>query len=61
MNIFLGILTLIAAFFVWKVYHNLFNVAYFGFNSIIKELFVCWIIGVIIVGAIATKIFGYVP
>lgn len=42
------IFSVIMAIIVWVVYHNIFNVTYFGSGAIANELFGCLIVGAVI-------------
>lgn len=49
MDMILGLIILVVgtwlAILINKVYHNMFDVAYFGFGAVITEWVVCFIIG----------------
>lgn len=49
------ILAIIVGFIVWAMYHKIFSVAYFGMGAFFKEIWVCFIIGYVVVG----KLFGW--
>ncbi|KXL52881.1 hypothetical protein CLNEO_19050 [Anaerotignum neopropionicum] len=43
------ILSIIVGIVLWVIYHQLFNVAYFGSTAMIAEFFICVVIGFYIV------------
>lgn len=52
------ILSIIVGIVIWVIYHQLFNVAYFGSTAMIAEFFVCIVIGYVIVSHVIGFIFG---
>lgn len=48
MEIIIGILTLVIGIIIFNLYHKMFDISYFGFGAIFKEIFVIGFISVII-------------
>ena len=49
-TIIIAILGTIVGFFVYQIYHKMFDVVYFSGQAICGEIFGCWMAGCIIVG-----------
>ena len=61
MNIVVGIVWILSAIFVNRLYHKIFHVVYFGANGIVKELMATVIVSAFVAGFILSlfgKIFG---
>lgn len=49
------ILAIILTIIIYKIYHKIFNITYFGFKPIISEIVVMFIISLMISGSILGK------
>lgn len=59
MDIVVVILGIIVGLVVWQLYHKLFNVVYFSFKAVLAELFVCVMIGMVIVSILGGLLFKF--
>lgn len=46
------IVWVISSFFVWSIYHKMFQVYYFRMQGCVTELFICGFIGLVIAGVV---------
>ena len=44
------ILIVIVAIVLWRLYHKMFNITYFGFTPMIKEIVTCFLLAMLIIG-----------
>lgn len=44
------ILIVIVTVILWRIYHKIFNVTYFGFTPMIKEIVTCFLLAMLIIG-----------
>lgn len=50
MDTLVMIVAIIPALIIWRLYHKIFNVMYFGCNAMIWEMIICYLVGIFIVG-----------
>ena len=43
------ILIFVLAIILWRLYHKIFNVVYFGMSAFFKEIIICFLIAYVIV------------